>query len=865
MLSRLSQYSKPYLWPLEYVKTFFWALWFTFPYLVVAVATAIVLGYFDQTRELYRAYAQAPSEHIGHIVLLYLALSILTYVVWLVVRDTLQHNPDRSSFLRPGYEWTARGFAVGIALLIPAGATLGMITAAGADPVHWFVDKPEMPQFGKLIDARSSLEGLAYKVAVCAAAFAILALFWGDRVAYAPLARLARFRRVPTGFALFTLISLLIYLWPLDVSRFLGAVAIVLLFSLCLTVFIRFFYNFSPYLNAAFLLLVVAYVFVLSQLERNDYKVVPEVVTAQSAAAPEGLSEADAKIRAKGMLRAGKHGEMIAPSTEQAFEAWLNGRADKDKFAGPNKLPYPVFLVAASGGGLYSARHTAMTLARIQDKCPKFAQHIFAISGISGGSWGSAVFHSLAREHAGNAENLDCSLAGFQIIPRVATRARDTQDRAMQMLSGGPGPFEERVRKFMNEDFLSPLIGVGLFPNMFQLVLPWSAERLNRSAIFERVIAESLGRPGKGPLRDTVNAAWDPNKSGGALILNMTDADRGYQVAAAPFTIRANRRQDEQAFMLVQKFLNEMPKPPEPAQALAGSLGGAQAAADEEKPRRTTWEDLRINSAVAMSAGFPAVIGAGNLKNKVTEETRRLVDGGYYENSGVESLLQIIDQLREREQKLEISIHVLVLDSRYPPGEQDTLLSPLKAILATRSVRSQIAITNLYTNRSLTNDILKQLCDLSPDRTLPCDITNPSLKDEESAECRELDREAGRMPGSSDEGDDGDSPASANESGKLRAPFDRRFERLRPAQLSLDLETFAVPLAFYLSTNAKAVIDGSSRLGICSIGGVIKPRSAESSAREQHEVKEMENRLKCAADTLCNSFKLLAPPRISDR
>ncbi len=82
--------------------------------------------------------------------------------------------------------------------------------------------------------------------------------------------------------------------------------------------------------------------------------------------------------------------EQLYQGTPEAFQEWFKKRGDKGSF--PAGTPYPVFLVAASGGGLYSARHTALTLARFQDRCPSFAHHVFAISGISGGSWGAAIF-----------------------------------------------------------------------------------------------------------------------------------------------------------------------------------------------------------------------------------------------------------------------------------------------------------------------------------------------------------------------------------------------------------------------------------------------------------------------------------------
>jgi len=53
------------------------------------------------------------------------------------------------------------------------------------------------------------------------------------------------------------------------------------------------------------------------------------------------------------------------------FKEWYESRGDREYYASL-KRPYPVFAVAASGGGLYAAHHAATVLARLQDQCPKF-------------------------------------------------------------------------------------------------------------------------------------------------------------------------------------------------------------------------------------------------------------------------------------------------------------------------------------------------------------------------------------------------------------------------------------------------------------------------------------------------------------
>ena len=59
--------------------------------------------------------------------------------------------------------------------------------------------------------------------------------------------------------------------------------------------------------------------------------------------------------------------------------------------------PYPVFVVAVSGGGIYAASSAATFLAELQDECSRFGQHVFVISGVSGGAVGATLFNALTR------------------------------------------------------------------------------------------------------------------------------------------------------------------------------------------------------------------------------------------------------------------------------------------------------------------------------------------------------------------------------------------------------------------------------------------------------------------------------------
>jgi hypothetical protein len=59
---------------------------------------------------------------------------------------------------------------------------------------------------------------------------------------------------------------------------------------------------------------------------------------------------------------------------------------------------YPVFLVAAEGGGIRASVMTAMVLDELRLRYADFTNHLYAIIGVSGGSIGAASFVAALRD-----------------------------------------------------------------------------------------------------------------------------------------------------------------------------------------------------------------------------------------------------------------------------------------------------------------------------------------------------------------------------------------------------------------------------------------------------------------------------------
>ena len=271
---------------------------------------------------------------------------------------------------------------------------------------------------------------------------------------------------------------------------------------------------------------------------------------------------------------------------------------------------YPLFVVAAEGGGIRAAYWTAMVLAQLEDLNPGFSCHLFAVSGVSGGSLGGAVFAALVAELVEKGE-LRCDGQPFERQIDLAPR----------------------VREILGQDFLAPTLAGMLFPDVVQrflplpgrFALPDRARYLERSweaahPPFQRPLRELwLGEDaphGRGPLPPRTRRYVVPS-----LFLNGTWVENGDRVVTTNLDIA-----EADSFVRLDDML--------------GCLG----------------RSIRLSTAAHMSARFTYVSPAGTVRvadpshcraaKDVVGKRLHVVDGGYFENSGAQTAAEIIDQLR---------------------------------------------------------------------------------------------------------------------------------------------------------------------------------------------------------------------------
>ncbi|MFL5494867.1 MAG: hypothetical protein ACJ8DC_10840 [Gemmatimonadales bacterium] len=264
------------------------------------------------------------------------------------------------------------------------------------------------------------------------------------------------------------------------------------------------------------------------------------------------------------------------PTIEDYFRGWLAARA-QEHAAGDT---LPVILVAASGGGLRAAYWTALALGTLADRRPAFAHHVFAISGVSGGSLGGAVFAALVKD-AGSPPDSSC------------------------LSVGGDSSYTHCVHRILRDDFLSPVLAKMLAPDFTQLFIPAPIWIFDRSRALERGWAESYQHAVKDDAfsRGFLDL-WQTPGAGTAvpaLLLNATSVEWGKRIVASPFRT-------------------------------AGTLLDAY---DLHAMLRA---DIALKSAAHNSARFTYVSPAAMLRNDSGAVVGHAVDGGYFENSGLATL-----------------------------------------------------------------------------------------------------------------------------------------------------------------------------------------------------------------------------------
>ena len=329
------------------------------------------------------------------------------------------------------------------------------------------------------------------------------------------------------------------------------------------------------------------------------------------------------------------------PTVTAHFAHWVAARQQEDGDT------IPLVLVAAEGGGIRALNWTAETLIRLDSIIPGFSRHVYALSGVSGGGVGTVFYTAFLRD--------------------VAEAKRISQF----------DPF----RKVIRDDYLSAVSAALLFPDAVQRFIPIPVSALERAKWLEDSWATSY--------RDNLHLSTldssltglyqtngDYNYNLPSLLLNGTLAESGQKI------ITSNLLLDPHYFTDVVSTLDV--------------LG----------------TDVPLKTAASLCSRFPVVTNGGLIQKDSLDRSGHsqrygghVVDGGYFDNSGVETCIQLLNNLVPAIRRLDTTQAVKIVPYILFIQNSNTLhMLPHK-----RSVLQDIQVPllgffNAWDNGSITRD-----------------------------------------------------------------------------------------------------------------------------------------------------------------
>jgi len=248
------------------------------------------------------------------------------------------------------------------------------------------------------------------------------------------------------------------------------------------------------------------------------------------------------------------------PSSSDAFESWYKNLAERYDST-TNQDAIPVYLVAAQGGGIFAAYHSAMFLAAVEDDCPGFSDHLFAISSVSGGSLGSALFVDVLRERKVNPRKQKPVLNDVQFtkpnkfkdLPTCSPVAASLGEE--ELSSSQSQLLTADLKRAFQDDWLSPIVARTLFsePVLTFLPLPCSSAdeggflhkfcaRFDQAKTLEASLRRSArrGRSDREThLIESFSSYYSTELHLPNLLINTADSTSGRRVVMSPMTFKA--------------------------------------------------------------------------------------------------------------------------------------------------------------------------------------------------------------------------------------------------------------------------------------------------------------------------------------
>ena len=352
---------------------------------------------------------------------------------------------------------------------------------------------------------------------------------------------------------------------------------------------------------------------------------------------------------------------------KEYFTHWLKAtsrKADMERVLSDSTKKYPIFFVMANGGASRSGYWTSGVLSSLEyGTNGGFSNHLFCLSGASGGSVGTSTFFSLLREK-NRLKNENVSII-------------------------------DAANDFMDSDFLTFTLSHMLGPDILRHILPFLNYVIEDRAAALAFSLESA--PNKNcflynsfstRFSTFITQKGDSGYHLPILCINTTRMQDSGPAVISNISITGNNIENNY-------FNNRID--------VLGLLS-------EDK-------DMKLSTAVVLGASFPYISPAGRIDaplitmdssgNKDTSmEAQYFVDGGYFDNSGagvVNEMIIAMNNMLKKDQafsayKGKLEFHVIHISNNEPkiskrepinPMTND-LLAPIRTMLGSYGTQTTI-------------------------------------------------------------------------------------------------------------------------------------------------------------------------------
>jgi hypothetical protein len=280
-------------------------------------------------------------------------------------------------------------------------------------------------------------------------------------------------------------------------------------------------------------------------------------------------------------------------TVDSNFNAWIKHKLARNT----GDSIFPITIVAAEGGGIRAASWTALVLNKLQGKDSSFIEHVYAISGVSGGGVGASFY-----------------VASLHDQLNTGSRAKN-------------------LEAAVSADFLSDLTAGFLYQDNLQRLLPFPVTAFSRN----------------NKLEDSWAWAYQKNMSTQRLdssFLQLWEGDNRYRIPN----------------LLLNGLLAETG---EKAITSNLDLDSTGAFRDDMDVLEVLDSDIALKTAASLCARFPVITSGALLKRNGSIPVGHVLDGGYKENSGIETAWQLCLTLspliREAEMRYKVSLPVRIV------------------------------------------------------------------------------------------------------------------------------------------------------------------------------------------------------------